>query len=82
VKLFLNCQTDFAVVGEARNCAETIQGLKGLRPDVLLLDLRMPESNNQPMKFREHLDHTKIVAMTFGQMKSRRHWPKILAQLF
>jgi DNA-binding NarL/FixJ family response regulator len=66
VKLFLNCQTDFIVVGETTNCTETIQGLKALRPDVLLLDLHMPESQNQLMKFREHLDHTKIVAMTFG----------------
>jgi DNA-binding NarL/FixJ family response regulator len=66
VKLLLNCQTDFLVVCEATNCAETIQRLTDLRPDVLLLDLRMPESHDQPMTFREHLDHTKIVAMTFG----------------
>jgi hypothetical protein len=31
-----------------------------------MLDLHMPESQNQLMKCREHLDHTKIVAMTFG----------------
>ena len=64
VKIFLNDRTDFVVVGEAANCAETMQGLEDLRPDVLLLDLRMPES--QPMTFREHLVQTKIVAMTFG----------------
>jgi hypothetical protein len=26
----------------------------------------MPESHDQPMIFREYLDQTKIVAMTFG----------------
>jgi DNA-binding NarL/FixJ family response regulator len=66
VKIFLNDRTDFIVVGEAANCAETIQGLKDLRPDFLLLDLRVPESHDQPITFREHLDQTKIVAMTFG----------------
>jgi len=62
MRIFLTSRTDFAVVGEATNCAETIKGLKDLRPDVLLFDLHMPEA----MTFREHLDHTKIVAMTFG----------------
>ena len=66
VKIFLNGRTDFAVVGEAANCAETIKLLKDLRPDVLLLDLCMPESYDQPVTFREYLGHTKIVAMTFG----------------
>lgn len=66
VRIFLNGRSDFAVVGEATNCAETIKALKDLRPDVLLFDLRMPESHDQPMIFREYLDQTKIVAMTFG----------------
>jgi two-component system response regulator NreC len=66
MKIFLNGRTDFAVAGEATNFPETIKGLIDLRPDVLLLDLRMPESYNQPLTFREHLGHTKIVAMTFG----------------
>jgi chemotaxis response regulator CheB len=66
VKIFLNGRTDFAVVGEAANCAETIKLLKDLRPDVLLFDLHMPESHDQPITFREYLDQTKIVAMTLG----------------
>jgi DNA-binding NarL/FixJ family response regulator len=49
VRIFLNGRTDFTIVGEATNCAETIKGLKDLRPDVLLLDLRMPESRDGPM---------------------------------
>jgi DNA-binding NarL/FixJ family response regulator len=66
VRIFLNSRTDFAVVGEAANCAETIKLLKDLRPDVFLFDLRMPESHDQPMTFREYRDQTKIVAMTLG----------------
>lgn len=66
VRIFLNGRTDFAIVAEATNRAETIKLLKDLRPDVLLLDLHMPESYGQPMTFREYLDKTKIVAMTLG----------------
>ena len=51
---------------KATNCAETIKALKDLCPEVLLFDLRMPESHDQPMIFRDYLDQTKIVAMTFG----------------
>jgi DNA-binding NarL/FixJ family response regulator len=39
----LSTQTDFAVVGEAGNGREAIYQIKGLQPDVLLLDLEMPE---------------------------------------
>jgi DNA-binding NarL/FixJ family response regulator len=66
VRIFLNGRTDFAIVGEAANCAETINLLEDLRPDILLLDRRMPESHDQPMSFREYRDQTKIVAMTLG----------------
>jgi chemotaxis response regulator CheB len=66
VRIFLNGRTDFTIVGEATNCTETIKALKDLRPDVLLLDLRMPASHDHPMTFREYLDQTKIVAMTLG----------------
>ena len=66
VRIFLNGRTDFAIVGEATNCAETIKLLKDLRPDVLLFDLHMQDSFDQPITFREYLHQTKIVAMTLG----------------
>jgi DNA-binding NarL/FixJ family response regulator len=66
VRIFLSGRTDFAIVGEATNCVETIKLLKDLRPDVLLFDLPMQDSFDQPMIFRECLHQTKIVAMTLG----------------
>jgi DNA-binding NarL/FixJ family response regulator len=39
----LNTQTDFEVVGQAATGIEVIQQVAALQPDVLLLDLEMPE---------------------------------------
>jgi DNA-binding NarL/FixJ family response regulator len=39
----LNKQADFSVVGEAENGREAIEKARELRPDVILMDLRMPE---------------------------------------
>ncbi len=38
----LRTQPDFEIVGEASNGAEAIERCRALRPDVLVLDLRMP----------------------------------------
>lgn len=39
----LNRQEDFDVVGEAKNGAEAVSKTKDLSPDIVLMDLRMPE---------------------------------------
>ena len=39
----LGRQEDFEVVGEAKNGLEAIEKARTLRPDVILMDLRMPE---------------------------------------
>lgn len=41
----LSTQPDFEVVGEASNGRETVAQVRALRPDVLLLDLEMPEQD-------------------------------------
>jgi YesN/AraC family two-component response regulator len=41
----LQLQTDMELVGEAENGAEAIECFRRLRPDVTLMDLRMPELN-------------------------------------
>src|SRR6204780_4311367 len=38
-------QSDMSVVGEASNGQEAIQQFRALRPDVILMDLQMPEMN-------------------------------------
>ncbi len=39
----LNTQADFEVVGEVANGRETLRHVESLKPDVVLLDLEMPE---------------------------------------
>jgi DNA-binding NarL/FixJ family response regulator len=41
-RLFLETQEDLEVVGEAADGAEAIQRARQLRPDVVLMDIRMP----------------------------------------
>ncbi|MDA0161640.1 response regulator transcription factor [Solirubrobacter ginsenosidimutans] len=42
-RMVLEAQDDFAVVGEASNGAEGVALAKALQPDVILMDVRMPE---------------------------------------
>ena len=43
VATMLGRQDDITVVGEAANGREAVDIAKSLRPDVILMDLRMPE---------------------------------------
>ncbi len=43
LRKLLSFETDFDIVGEASNGQEAIKLVHSLRPDILLLDLRMPE---------------------------------------
>jgi DNA-binding NarL/FixJ family response regulator len=42
LKLILESEADFTVVGEARNGLEAVELAKALAPDLVLLDVRMP----------------------------------------
>ena len=43
VRQLLAAHTSFTVVGEARNGPETLLSLRTLKPDLLFLDIQMPE---------------------------------------
>jgi two-component system response regulator NreC len=43
LRLLLNAQTDMKVVGEASNGREAVERTTALKPDVLVLDLTMPD---------------------------------------
>lgn len=45
IKNVLAGRTDIAVCGEASNGLETVEKAKSLKPDLILLDLAMPEMN-------------------------------------
>ena len=42
----LEADADLAVIGEAANFAETLALVDGLKPDIVLLDLHMPDEKN------------------------------------
>jgi two-component system LytT family response regulator len=53
---------DVEIVGEARNAADAIEAIARLAPDLLLLDIQMPDCNGFEML--ERLDHAPAVIFT------------------
>ncbi len=45
LRLLLGAEPDIEVVGEAATAAEALQGVSSLQPDIVLLDISMPETN-------------------------------------
>lgn len=62
----LSTQPDFSVVGEAGTGTETVQRVIALRPDVLLLDLEMPEVDGVGVlkQLRQTDTPTRVVVFT------------------
>lgn len=62
----LSTQNDFEVVGEAGSGAEAIQKVAQLQPDVVLLDLEMPEMDGVEALKRmlEHNPNVRVIIFT------------------
>lgn len=66
LSLLLNAQPDFDVVGEASTGKETVERAIALRPDVLLLDIAMPDLNGleAARRLRQEAPELRIVVLT------------------
>lgn len=69
LKLMLANQPDISVVGEAADGAEALKLVETLRPDIVLLDVSMPEMNGlECMKrIREIDDAVKVILLTMHE---------------
>ena len=66
LKMFLRTRRDLQVCGEAANGTETIEKAKLLGPDLILLDLAMPEMNGAEVAsiLKKTMPNVKIIIFT------------------
>lgn len=66
LKLFLQVQQNLNVCGEAANGFEAIEQAKKLQPDLILLDLAMPEINGAEAAsvLKKMMPHVPIIVFT------------------
>jgi DNA-binding NarL/FixJ family response regulator len=66
LKSLLNDEGDFQVIGEADNGLATLDLVEKLQPDILILDLMMPELNGLEVarRLNQHASRTGIVVLS------------------
>jgi DNA-binding NarL/FixJ family response regulator len=67
IRKMLQEESNIDVVGEASSFADTMQKIADLKPDVLLLDLHMPEKRDfTPAVVKSQLGTVRTVAVSFS----------------
>src|SRR5262249_13588473 len=66
IAAFLGTQSDMRLVAEASNGREAIQQFRRHRPDIILMDLQMPEMNglDAMIAIRSEFPEAKIIILT------------------
>jgi DNA-binding NarL/FixJ family response regulator len=67
IRRLLSDREDIAVVDEASNIRETIQKTAELHPDLIILDVNMPDKDCiAPTQVKGSLNGAKVLAITLG----------------
>jgi two-component system response regulator NreC len=66
IKMLVNAQSDMEVVGEAGDGAAAIKSVREKRPDVIVMDISMPEMNGlkATRKLKSEFPDVKILTLT------------------
>ncbi len=66
VRMLIDSQPDMEVTGEAKNGREAIDEARRLKPDVVVMDVSMPELNGieGTRQICDELPHTRVVALS------------------
>jgi DNA-binding NarL/FixJ family response regulator len=65
-KMLLDAQSDMEIVGEASNGREAVEAAETLRPDVVVMDVAMPELNGieATRRLAASAPHTRVIALS------------------
>jgi DNA-binding NarL/FixJ family response regulator len=65
-KMILGAQPDMEIVGEAGNGREAVEAAEKLRPDIVVMDVAMPELNGieATRRITDSSPHTRILALS------------------
>ncbi|MEW5986150.1 MAG: response regulator transcription factor [Chloroflexota bacterium] len=66
LRMLLEAQPDLEIVGEAETGADAVSQVGALRPDVVLMDIQMPDMSGieATRRIRETSDQTAVLALT------------------
>ena len=66
IKLLINSQPDMEVIGEASSGSAVIKAVRKLQPDIIVMDISMPETNGlkATRKIKQDFPKIKILALT------------------
>src|SRR5437016_12446462 len=65
-KMLLGAQSDMEIVGEASNGREAVEAAETLRPDVVVMDVAMPELNGieATRRLAASTPHVRVTALS------------------